>query len=34
MAVTVDSPVEAGLLGEIADRIGAREARSADLAGR
>jgi D-3-phosphoglycerate dehydrogenase len=34
MAVTVDSPVEANLLGEIADRIGAREARSADLAAR
>jgi D-3-phosphoglycerate dehydrogenase len=31
MAVTVDSPVPADLLAEIADRIGAREARSADL---
>jgi D-3-phosphoglycerate dehydrogenase len=31
MAVTVDSPVPAELLADIADRIGAREARSADL---
>jgi D-3-phosphoglycerate dehydrogenase len=31
MAVTVDSPVPAELLGDIAGRIGAREARSADL---
>ncbi|MGY1823729.1 NAD(P)-dependent oxidoreductase [Geodermatophilus sp. SYSU D00079] len=31
MAVTVDSPVSAELLGDIAARIGAREARSADL---
>jgi D-3-phosphoglycerate dehydrogenase len=31
MAVTVDSPVGAELLGDIAGRIGAREARSADL---
>jgi D-3-phosphoglycerate dehydrogenase / 2-oxoglutarate reductase len=31
MAVTVDSPVPAELLGRIAARIGAREARSADL---
>jgi D-3-phosphoglycerate dehydrogenase / 2-oxoglutarate reductase len=31
MAVTVDNPVPAELLGDIAGRIGAREARSADL---
>jgi D-3-phosphoglycerate dehydrogenase len=31
MAVTVDSPVPTELLGDIAGRIGAREARSADL---
>jgi D-3-phosphoglycerate dehydrogenase len=31
MAVTVDSPVPADLLGEIAAAIGAREARAADL---
>jgi D-3-phosphoglycerate dehydrogenase len=31
MAVTVDNPVPADLLGEIADAIGAREARAADL---
>ena len=31
MAVTVDSPVSAELLEEIAGRIGAREARAADL---
>jgi D-3-phosphoglycerate dehydrogenase / 2-oxoglutarate reductase len=31
MAVTVDSPVPADLLAQIAARIGAREARSADL---
>ena len=31
MAVTVDSPVPADLLGRMAARIGAREARSADL---
>jgi D-3-phosphoglycerate dehydrogenase len=31
MAVTVDSPVPPELLGDIAGRIGAREARSADL---
>ena len=31
MAVTVDSPVPADLLAEIAKRIGAREARAADL---
>ncbi|SFO37762.1 D-3-phosphoglycerate dehydrogenase [Geodermatophilus obscurus] len=31
MAVTVDSPVGADLLADIAERIGAREARSADL---
>ncbi|HEY4625313.1 MAG TPA: phosphoglycerate dehydrogenase [Blastococcus sp.] len=31
MAVTVDSPVPAELLGDIAGRIGAREARAADL---
>jgi D-3-phosphoglycerate dehydrogenase len=31
MAVTVDSPVGADLLADIAGRIGAREARSADL---
>jgi D-3-phosphoglycerate dehydrogenase len=31
MAVTVDSPVAAELLGDIAGRIGAREAHSADL---
>jgi D-3-phosphoglycerate dehydrogenase len=34
MAVTVDSAVEPDLLSEIAGRIGAREARSADLAAR
>ena len=34
MAVTVDSPVPPELLAEIADRIGAREARSADLIAR
>jgi D-3-phosphoglycerate dehydrogenase len=33
MAVTVDSPVSGELLDEIADRIGAREARAADLNG-
>jgi D-3-phosphoglycerate dehydrogenase / 2-oxoglutarate reductase len=31
MAVTVDSPVTPELLGEIADSIGARQARAADL---
>ena len=31
MAVTVDSPVPAELLDDIAGRIGAREARAADL---
>jgi D-3-phosphoglycerate dehydrogenase / 2-oxoglutarate reductase len=31
MAVTVDSPVTAELLGEIAEGIGARQARAADL---
>jgi D-3-phosphoglycerate dehydrogenase len=31
MAVTVDSRVPAELLGDIAGRIGAREARAADL---
>jgi len=31
MAVTVDSPVSPEMLGDIAGRIGAREARSADL---
>jgi D-3-phosphoglycerate dehydrogenase / 2-oxoglutarate reductase len=31
MAVTVDSPVTAELLGEIGDGIGARQARAADL---
>jgi D-3-phosphoglycerate dehydrogenase len=31
MAVTVDSPVSPELLGEIAGRIGSREARAADL---
>jgi D-3-phosphoglycerate dehydrogenase len=34
MAVTVDSPVPAELLADIAGRIGAREARSADLTAR
>jgi D-3-phosphoglycerate dehydrogenase len=33
MAVTVDSPVDAELLADIAGRIGAREARAADLNG-
>jgi D-3-phosphoglycerate dehydrogenase len=33
MAVTVDSPVDADLLADIAGRIGAREARAADLNG-
>ncbi|MGY1711062.1 phosphoglycerate dehydrogenase [Geodermatophilus sp. SYSU D00758] len=33
MAVTVDNPVPAELLADIAGRIGAREARSADLTG-
>src|SRR4051794_31376022 len=33
MAVTVDSPVSGELLDEIAGRIGAREARAADLSG-
>jgi D-3-phosphoglycerate dehydrogenase len=31
MAVTVDSPVSGDLLADIAERIGARQARSADL---
>jgi D-3-phosphoglycerate dehydrogenase len=31
MAVTVDSPVPPELLADIAERIGAREARAADL---
>jgi D-3-phosphoglycerate dehydrogenase len=31
MAVVVDSPVGPELLGDIAGRIGAREARTADL---
>ena len=31
MAVTVDSPVSGELLGDIAERIGARQARAADL---
>jgi D-3-phosphoglycerate dehydrogenase len=34
MAVIVDSPVGADLLADIAGRIGAREARSADLSPR
>jgi len=34
MAVTVDSPVPPDLLADIADRIGAREARAADLTNR
>ena len=34
MAVSVDNPVPPELLADIAGRIGAREARSADLAAR